>query len=95
MINIQSIDENECFKWYLVRSLNPADDHPARIRKAKRLFGDELNFKDIKFPLKIRDIPKTKNKNFINISIFDYQNKEKYPVYVPKKCCEENMFIYY
>ena len=76
----------------MVRSLNPADDHPARIRKAKILFRDELDFKYIKFPWKIRDIPKPKKKNFIGISVFGYQNKEKYPVYVSKKCCEENMF---
>ena len=25
LINIQNIDDNECFKWYLIRYLNPAD----------------------------------------------------------------------
>ena len=31
LINIQNIDNNECFKWCLVRYLNPADIDPARI----------------------------------------------------------------
>ena len=27
---------------------------------------------------------------FIDISVFNYENKEKYPVYMSKQCCEEN-----
>ena len=30
LINIQNNDDNECFKWCLVRYLNPADHHPAK-----------------------------------------------------------------
>ena len=31
LINTEKFDDNECFKWCLVRYLNPADHHPARI----------------------------------------------------------------
>ena len=48
MINIRNFDDNECFKWSLVRYVNPADRNPARIAKAD------------KFPVKIRDIKKKK-----------------------------------
>ena len=34
--------------------------------------------KDRKFPIKIRHIWKTEQKNCISISVFDYENKEKY-----------------
>ena len=34
LINIQNIDDNECFKWCLVRQLNPAGHNPRRITKA-------------------------------------------------------------
>ena len=30
-----------------------------------------------------------KKKNSIGISVFGYGNKEKYPICVSKKCCEE------
>ena len=33
LINIQNIDDSECFKWCLVRYLNPADRNPIRITK--------------------------------------------------------------
>ena len=84
MLNIQSIDDNEWFKWCLVRYLHPADLHPARIRKVDKDFSRALDFKDIKFPVKIRDIHKIEKRNCIAISIFGYENKEKYPIYASK-----------
>ena len=47
LINIQNIVDSECFKWCLVRYLNPADHHPARTTKADKDFVKKLNFKDI------------------------------------------------
>ena len=90
MINIQNIDDNDCFKWCLVRYLNPAGHHPARITKADKDFAKRLDFKVIKFPVNSRDIPKIvkKKKNCIDISVFGHEHKEKYPIYVSKKCCE-------
>ena len=42
------------------------------------------------FPVKIRDIHKIEERNSIGISVFGYENKGKDPVYVSKKCCEDN-----
>ena len=44
-INIQNIGNNECFKWSLVRYLNPAHRQPARIAKADKGFAKKLDFK--------------------------------------------------
>ena len=59
----------------------------ARITKADKDFSKSLDFKDIKFPVKVRDINKIEKKNSIGISAFGYENKEKHPIYVSKKCC--------
>ena len=64
------MDDSECFKWCLVRYLNLADHHPARITKADKDFAKTLDFKDINFPVRIRDIRKIKKKNSIGIGIF-------------------------
>ena len=80
MINIQSIDDNECFKFSLVRYLNPANYHLARTTKADKEFSKKLDFKYIKFPVKIRDIHKIEKKNSIGISFFSYENKGKHPI---------------
>ena len=55
------------------------------ITKADKHFAKTLDFKDINFPVKIRDIHKIEPKNSIDISVFGYENKEKQPNYVSKK----------
>ena len=86
MIVIQNTDDNECFKWCLVRYLNLADHNPKRIARADKDFAKRLDFKDIKFPVKTRDIHKIgEKKNFIGISVFGCENEVKYPVYGSKK----------
>ena len=61
----------------------------ARTTKSDKKFAKKPDFKDTKFPVKIRDIHKIEKNNSIGISVFDYKNKEEHPVYVPKICCEE------
>lgn len=53
----------------LIKYLHPADHNSAKIRKFKKGFARELNFKDIKCAVKIRDIYKIK-KMYILASVF-------------------------
>ena len=82
VIIIKNIDDNECFKWSLVRYLNLADHHLGTIAKADKDFTKNLNFKGKKFPVKVKDIHKIEKNNSIDISFSGYENKEKHPVYV-------------
>ena len=77
-------------KWCLFRYLNPGDHNPRRIIKVYKDFAKRLDFKGIKFPVKIRDIHKIekKKKSSIGISVFGYENKGNYPIYVSKQYCE-------
>ena len=95
LINVKNIDDNECFKWCLVRYLHPADHHPPRITKACKNFAKDLDFKDIKFAVKIRDVHKTDKKNSTHISVFGYEKKGKYQIYVSKNIVKMNILIYY
>ena len=88
MINVQNTNDIECFKWCLVNYLNPAGFNPAKITKTDKDFFDKLDFKDVKFPVKTRDVHKFEKKNSIGICVFGYENKVKYPIYVSKKCYE-------
>ena len=47
LINVQNINDNEYFKWSLVRYLHSVDYNPARIRKIDKDFAKEKDFKDI------------------------------------------------
>ena len=51
----------------------------ARIRKIDKDFVIEVDFKDIKSPVKIRDIHQVENKDCIIVSFFRYEN-----VYISK-----------
>ena len=62
LINIQNIDYNECFKWYLFRYLNYADHNPAANSKGDKDFAKKLNFKS-----KVRDTHKMEKKNSLSI----------------------------
>ena len=39
LINIENTDDNECFKWSIVRYLDPADRNPASFTKADKKFA--------------------------------------------------------
>ena len=73
----------------MTRYLNLEDRNPARVRKADKEFARKLDFKNIKFQVKIRDIHKIEKRNSISISVFGYENKENHPTYASNKCSEE------
>ena len=84
MINIQILTIMS-----IVRYLNPLYRNPARITKADKKIAKKLDLRNIKFPVKIRDIRKIAKKNSIGINDFGYENKEKHESYVSNKCCKE------
>ena len=95
MINIKNTDDNECVKWSIVRYLNPADDHSAKITKVDNDFAKKLDFKGIKFPVKIRNIYKIEKIILLALVFIGYENKEKHPIYVSQNVVKKNILIYY
>ena len=47
----------------------------------------KLDFKEKTFPVKVRDIHKIGKTKSSGMSVFVYENKEKHPINVSKKCC--------
>ena len=80
MTNIQNADDYGCFKWSIVTYLNATNLNPTTFEKADKDFTKKLDFKDIKFPVKIRDTLKSEKKFSISIRVFGYQNKEKHTI---------------
>ena len=52
---------------------------------------NELNYKDIEFPVTIKQINKIEKQNNINISVFGYENKQPFPVHISKEKFEDHM----
>ena len=68
------------------------------VRKESQKLIGKVDFRDIKFPVKVRDIYKTekkKKKNFIDISTFGYEKKEKDPISASNICFEEKHDLLY
>ena len=87
LIDIQNIDDNKCFKWCLVWYLNPADDNRRSITKADKNFAKRPDFKDIKFPVKIRDIHKIEKKIPSALAFLIMKIKKNIQSLCIKTCC--------
>ena len=72
----------------IMNALNK-DHNPRRITKADKEIAKKFAFKNVTFPVKVRDIHKIEKMNSIGISVFGCKNKEEHPIYVSKKCCEK------
>ena len=75
--------------------LNSTDHNPRRITQADKDFAKKLDFKDIQFPVKIRDTHKIEKKDSISINVFGYENREKHDWMYQKNVVKTNMSIYY
>ena len=80
MINLQNKD-NKCFQWCHIRHLNPQEKYPQRIKKCDKEFIEKLDYKDIEFPVTVKQVSFIEKQNNISINIFGYEEKQPYPIY--------------
>ena len=95
IINIQNEDD-ECFKWSVLRALYPKDNHPERIDKDLKSKQDTLNMNGIRYPVNFRDIDRFESQNpEISITILGYNKDERvYPLKVSKYTgCEHDIVL--
>ena len=95
IINVKNQDE-ECFKWCVLRALYPKDNHPERIDKDLKSKQDTLNMKCIRYPVNFRDIDRFVSQNpEISITILGYNKDERvYPLKISKYTgCEHDITL--
>ena len=77
IINMKNKD-NECFKWCVLRELNPKDDHAERVDKELMEKENTLNMEGIEYPVSFKDINKFEKQNpNISITVLGYNKKDK------------------
>ena len=81
LINIKNKDQ-KCFLWCHVRHINPSKEHPERIKKnwQKNCWKTLLWW--IEFAVQEKNFSKIEMKNNICISVFGYEDKLVFPIYV-------------
>ena len=81
LINIKN-NYQKCFLWCHVRHINPAKDHPRRVKNIDRDFANNLNYDGIEFPVQEKDFSKIEVQNNICVNVFGYENDLVFPVYI-------------
>ena len=85
IINMKNQDE-ECFKWSILRALNPKSIHPERIDSDLKSKRNTLSMEGIRYPTNFRDIDRFEHLNpNISISVLGYNKEEQvYPLKISK-----------
>ena len=85
IINMQNND-NECFKWYVVRALNPVKDNPQRITKELRKQAEEYDWSEIPFPTPYEDnsVKRFEVKYGMSINVYGFRWELKEDERAPK-----------
>ena len=73
----------------MVRYLHPADHNPKRNRKVDKLYGDILDFKDIKFSVKVRDVHKIERKIPLELVFLVIKIRKNIQSMRQKKYCQD------
>ena len=77
------------FLWCHIRHLNPLNKTPQRITKADKTMANNLDYKNIKFPISKKEIVGRLNQKII--FAFCYENDLVYPVHISKQKFEGSM----
>ena len=89
IINMENKDD-KCFRWSILRYLHPREKHSTRINDLIK-YENDLNFKGINFPVKVKDITKFENNNpnLLGINVFSVNDNNKiYPLRINQKDCQ-------
>ena len=97
IINIKNEDE-KCFLWSILRNLHPVQMNGVRINDFKK-YENDLKFKQINFPVKVKDITKFEKQNpdLPGIKVFSInENNKIYPLRINQKDCLKSidLFLY-
>ena len=84
VINIKN-EDNQCFKWCVVRALHPVDKNPNRITKELIEQAKSLKWNGLKFPVDLKQIKIFETNNpSISINVFGFED-EVYPLKIAKE----------
>ena len=95
IINIKNKDD-KCFLWSVLRYLHPKQIHGERLADLIK-YENDLNFKGINFPIKVKDIQKFENQNpdIPGINVFSINDNNKiYPLRLNQKDTKKTIDLF-
>ena len=95
IINIKNEDD-KCFLWSVLRYLHPKEIHGEIISDLEK-YENDLNFKEINFSVKVKDIRKFEKQNpdlpLINVFSLNENNKV-YLLRIKQKNCQKTIYLF-
>ena len=89
VINMKNNDD-QCFKWSVVRALNPVEKNSERTTKELKDQSERLDCSGLKFPVKLDQIVIFEKLNpQIAINVFGFEDKVVYPLRLSKRKSEQ------
>jgi hypothetical protein len=82
IVNIKN-DDQKCFLWSILVALHPVSGHPERISHYKD-YENELNMKDIEFPVSLSKVEIFEKQNMISVNVFGFEEGEVFPLHISK-----------
>ena len=95
IINMENKDD-KCFLWCVLRYLHPREKHSSRINDLRE-YENDLNFKGIDFPIRVKDTQKFENQNqkLPGINVFSVNDNNKiYPLRMNQKDCQKTIDLF-
>ena len=95
IINTKNKDD-KCFLWSVLRYLHPKQIHGERLTDLIK-YENDLNFKGIEFPVKVKDITKFENQNpnLPGINVFSINDNNKiYPLRLNQKDAKKSIDLF-
>ena len=95
IINMENKDD-KCFLWCVLRYLHPKQWHEERVADLRE-YENDLNFKGIEFPFKVKDITKFENQNpnLPRINVFSINDNNKiYPLRLNPKGAKKSIDLF-
>ena len=90
VINMKN-DDDQCFRWSVVRARHPVDVHPERITKELKDQSERLDWSGLKFPVKLDQIVIFEKFNpSISINVFGFEGVV-YPLRLSKSKSEQTI----
>ena len=89
IVNIQNRDK-KCFIWSMLAALHPTERNTERIGKYVK-YANELNFENITFPMKVKDIHSFEIQNKISVNVLGFEKGNLYPVPVTKERFDQHV----
>ena len=80
IINIKKNDQF-CFLWCILAYLYPVEDDKNRTSKYA-MYLPTLCTESLEFPVKVKDIPKFKKFNYLNVNVFELTGTVLTPIYI-------------